>query len=116
LHKVGKLQQIPLAASSNKLHSIYRNFFLKYSTNEQKAIGKTVLSCLDYQRARGSCTKFKIPTPKASFLNLLSCQFYLIKPLELLILSNVATTLAQQNLRKIRSCISKWFKEHNNSS
>lgn len=59
-----------------------------------------MLPCLEYQRGGGTYTKLKIPTPKISLLNLLSCQFYLFKPLELLVLSNVATTLAQQNLKE----------------
>lgn len=37
----------------------------------------------------------KIPTLQILLLHLFSCQSYLLKPLELLILSNVATTLAQ---------------------
>lgn len=53
-----------------------------------------MLPRLEYQRGGGTYTKLKIPTPKTALLNLLSCQFYLFKPLELLVLSNVATTLA----------------------
>lgn len=90
LQSGGRLQQIQLAASRKGFHRSCRvNLSIFEYLIQENHRGKL------FNNVMFEVSERRIPTLWILLLHLFSCHFYLLKPLELLILSHIATTLAQ---------------------